>query len=83
MNDTIFIPDQRMPALESKIESMNRKALKLEIPCHAELIVHGDGYEKFTIDVDFKIGKNWGSYNDDEERGPLNLDGLKEIDYAS
>ena len=50
MNDTIFIPDQRMPALESKIESMNRKALKLEIPCHAELIVHGDGYEKFTID---------------------------------
>jgi DNA polymerase-1 len=39
-------------------------------------------YEKFIIDVDFKLGTNWGSYNDNEKFGPINLGGLKEIDYV-
>jgi len=38
-------------------------------------------HKEVIIDVDFKVGKNWGPYNDDPEKGDINLDGLKGINY--
>ena len=38
-------------------------------------------HKEVLIDVDFKVGRNWGPYNDDEEKGDLNPNGLKGIEY--
>ena len=38
-------------------------------------------HKEVNIDVDFKVGTNWGYYNDDPEEGDINLGGLKEIEY--
>lgn len=32
-----------------------------------------------TIEPEIAMGLNWGHFNDDPKRGPLNLDGIKEI----
>lgn len=33
-----------------------------------------------TIETEAAVGQNWGHFNDKPEKGPLNLNGLKEID---
>ena len=50
MDDTIFIPNERMKALKSKLESMNRKAEKLNLPCYASLTIHKDGIQVYEFD---------------------------------
>lgn len=32
-----------------------------------------------TIPVEIAVGRNWGKFNADEKKGPLNLDGIKEV----
>jgi hypothetical protein len=48
----IFIPYSRLDKLKAKIESMNRKANRLNIPCHAILTLHDESFETFHIEVD-------------------------------
>ncbi len=35
------------------------------------------GDRPFTVPTEAKVGWNWGNFNDDPKRGPLNRDGLK------
>ena len=40
--------------------------------------IHGTE-RTLTIPVDAEVGSNWGHYNDDPKKGPINLGGLKRI----
>lgn len=58
MNESIFIPEYRLDSLRSKIDSMNRKAKKLGLDCHASLNISNRHLEKFEIPISrFEIKK--------------------------
>lgn len=36
-------------------------------------------FPSLKVDVEVSVGKNWGKYNDDEKKGVVNLEGMREV----
>lgn len=69
-----LVPDQHVETFYQRAATVMEAPVK-QLPCPPEW---GIG-PYLSIGVEAKVGQNWGAYNDDPEKGPLNMDGMKKV----